>query len=502
MKKVLYLIIILIAASCSTKHNELPMKKVTITGKIINLDPFIFTINSSINRIGIGQESISPLLDPDGSFKISFKSNIPTDVWLIYKMEFLILTHPGDSIHVEFDGSKDESMDILKTIKFSGDDSVLNNEAVAFQQLYFPTIVFYSPPDKYLHVLRDYNEVQYKLFMDSIRTESAGLYNKFLKERNPSYEFRQWAKTLIDVDYYEKLITFPEFHRYANNLKSKDWDVPITYYDFLKNHFPFNNSILISGYALTSFVNTYQVFLNKKIRAENKSFFISLDTIKRYPEKLDSLMFFGTINYTDDPLLRQMALTEILHQELEQSETRMFEKYESKIENCILEPYLREPLFKLYHQALNRLENPKLASDAILNKLKGTSLKPIIDSIISVNKGKVIYMDCWATWCGPCIAEIPNSKRLMEEYKDKDAAFIFICLDSEERNWKSVLSKYSLGGQHFLLTKNQSSYFRNAFNIKGTPQYILFDKKGNIAENETLPPLFIKDKIDKLLTEK
>jgi thiol-disulfide isomerase/thioredoxin len=111
-------------------------------------------------------------------------------------------------------------------------------------------------------------------------------------------------------------------------------------------------------------------------------------------------------------------------------------------------------------------------------------------------------MDCWATWCGPCVAEMPNSKLLMEEYKYKDVVFVFICLDSEEKNWKSVISKYSLPGQHFFLSKKQSNDFREVFGINGIPHYILFNKKGAIFENMTLPPGFVKEKIDKLLSEK
>jgi thiol-disulfide isomerase/thioredoxin len=502
MKKVLFLIILLIIASCSIKKDELPLKKVIIAGKVLNQDPRVFEIRFILNHIGFGKESLPTSFKDDGSFKVTFNSNIPADVWLSYKMNFLILTHPGDSIYLEFDGSKEERLDILKTVRFSGDASNLNNEVAAFQQKYFARSILYSYWDKRQQILRDYNEIQYKLFADSIRNENTGIYKQFLKDNNPSYEARNWASIFLDADYYKDLIAFPEFHRMANNLKEVDWNVPITYYDFLKPLLPLNDSNLISGYSIYSFVNTYPVYLYQKIRDENKQFFSSTDSLLKYPEKADSLWFFGTIKYTDDPLLRQMVLTETLQQRLNQSEIRMFEKYENLIEKYITKSYLKEPLFNLYRQTLSRLDNPKLASDAILSKLNGTSLKSDIDSIISTNKGKVIYMDCWATWCGPCIAEMPNSKKLMEQYKRKQLAFVFICLDSNEQNWKSIISKYSIGGQHFLLTKTQSNDFRKVFGINGVPHYILFDKKGNISENGTESPLFIKEKIDKLLSEK
>jgi thiol-disulfide isomerase/thioredoxin len=501
MKSIFYLFLFLFIASCSSPEKELSAKRIIIAGKVLNPDPMNYKIDFSVNRIGLGQERISPTLDEDGRFKVIFESYVPLDVWLLYKMNFLILTHPGDSTYLEFDGSKDERTEILNTVKYSGDASRINTEAAVFQYMYFSSGI-YSDFEKRRKAIESYNEVNYKRFRDSLRIGEQNLFKKFISECNPVNETKCWAKTYLDVEYYRDLVSYPEFHRMANNLKRQDWVIPITYYDFLKDHFLINDSILISSYALSGFVNFYPVYIIERIRDKNNKLFTSTDYFKKHPAEMDSLRFFGTVNLINDPLLRQMVLTEMLCQGLEQSNTRMFKKYEKNISELITEPYLKNPLFDLFKQTTKSLDNPIQASDAILSKLDETSIETDIEKIISNNKGKVIYMDCWATWCGPCIAEMPNSKKLMKTYKPEDVSFIFICLDSEEKNWKATLSKYSLGGQHYFLTKNQSSEFRNAFNIKGIPHYILFDKKGTISENGTLSPSFIKDKLDKLLIEK
>jgi thiol-disulfide isomerase/thioredoxin len=501
MKKSILLLIILTILSCTSRKVDLPVKKVIIAGKVINQDPNVFEMRFSLNHIGFNHENLPASLKKDGSFKVTFNSSIPTDVWLLYKTNFLILTHPGDSIYLEFDGSKNGRTDILEFLKFNGDASILNKETSAFQQRYFARSILYSYWDKREQNLRNLNEIQYKLFADSIKKDNDSIYEQFLKDYNPSEEARDWAKLFMNTDYCRDLIAFPEFHRLANNLKENDWNVPITYYNFLDNLPSINKSNLVNGYSLSSFVNSYPIYLTQKIKKENKEFFSSVDSVLKYHEIADSLWFFGTIKFTDDPLLRQMVLTEILRQRLDQSDIKMFEKYQTRITQLITEPYLKEPLFSLFKKTSLSITNPELASDAILNKLKGTSLKSDIDNIISVNKGKVIYMDCWATWCGPCIAEMPNSKKLMDKYKGKPLAFVFICLDSNEPDWKSIISKQILGGQHFLLTKNQSNDFRKVFGVNGVPHYILFDKNGTISENGTDSPLFIKEKIDKLLNK-
>jgi thiol-disulfide isomerase/thioredoxin len=501
MKRLFYLLIILISfCSCSQKDAH-QNNKVIIAGKVLKPSPDIFKINFSVNRIGIGNERFSKELENDGSFKISFESEIPTDVWLAYGMNILILTHPGDSIYIEFNGDKQEREDILKTIKFRGDDSTINKEAAIFQLMYF-TNETYTNWERKENAIKEYDELKYKLFADSLRNEEANIINSFIEGNNPSGEVKGWARTFLDANYYNNLLGYPIKHRIVNKLARKDWNLPITYFDFITDKFTIENFSLISGYAISSFVNSFQVYVTEKIWYDNNIFFSTKDAFKQYPEKWDSLTFFGIIKHTSDPLLRQMILTEMLRLGLEQSDIRMFNRYEDEIGRLIVEPYLKEPLFKLYNQTLESLDKPELASTSILHKLSGTSLKSEIDSIISVNKGKVIYMDCWATWCGPCMAEMPNSKSLMEEYKFKDIAFVFICLDSEEKNWKSVISKYSLAGQHIFLSKKQSNDFREIFGINGIPHYILFNKKGDIFENMTLPPLFVKEKIDKLLSEK
>ena len=500
MKKILYLFLVLTLVSCSTGTNEQLPKKVIITGKILNPDPDIFKVNFSVNRIGIGKERLSSKLANDGSFRVSYESYVPTDVYLI-ELNFLILTHPGDSIHVEFNGGKGSRTEKQKSIKFSGDNSTLNNEAALFQQFYYSSNL-YSDQDKRQTALKEYNEARYKISTDSLYRESLLFQKKFIIENNPSNETKKWIGTFLALDYYRQLIEYPILHSIVNNINQNEFNLSISYYDFMKDLFPIDKHSLISGAALTGFVNAYGIYIYEKIKNDNRIFFSSIDTLKKYPDKMDSLTFFGTIKYTNNPLLRQMVLTEMLNQRIEQSEMRMFKRHEKQINSIITEPFLSKPLFTQYQQTLARLDNPKLASDVLIDKFHGTSLRSEIDSIVKINKGKVIYMDCWATWCGPCIAEMPNSKILIDEYKTKNVAFVFICLDSEERNWKAVLSKYSLAGQHYFLSKNQSNDFRDIFGITGVPHYILFDREGNIVKNGAESPLQIKDNINKLLDSK
>lgn len=198
-----------------------------------------------------------------------------------------------------------------------------------------------------------------------------------------------------------------------------------------------------------------------------------------------------------------MLLNELFSERINYGfDIEIFEKYQEIAKEYIKEPFLWEPLLELYQinkqKAENQLKSSKLSKTQVLEK----SDIIILDSIVGANRGKVIYLDCWATWCGPCKAEMPNSKILMEELKDKDVAFAFLCLHSEKKDWLPTIDKLNIGGQHYFLSKKQSMDFAKFYAINGVPNYMLIDKKGNIVDQGThLRPNVVKDTIEKLLKE-
>jgi thiol-disulfide isomerase/thioredoxin len=95
-------------------------------------------------------------------------------------------------------------------------------------------------------------------------------------------------------------------------------------------------------------------------------------------------------------------------------------------------------------------------------------------------KGKVVFIDVWATWCAPCIKGHPHVAKLIEKFKNDDIVFLFISYDSNKIQWEAYLTMHpELKGIHVF---GKSKKFSDDYKIAGIPRYIIIDKKSNIVD--------------------
>ena len=116
-------------------------------------------------------------------------------------------------------------------------------------------------------------------------------------------------------------------------------------------------------------------------------------------------------------------------------------------------------------------------------------------------KGKFVYIDLWATWCGPCKQEIPFLQKLEHEYEGKDIHFVSISTDKpgHAEKWKAMVKEKNMGG--IQLHANGDQEFAKAYNVEGIPRFILLDKEGKIVDIKAPRPSSdeIRPLLDQLL---
>lgn len=162
-----------------------------------------------------------------------------------------------------------------------------------------------------------------------------------------------------------------------------------------------------------------------------------------------------------------------------------------------------ESLDEAYNIYKNSNPNPENLADLTqrYNQLKGLTAgnaSPTFEyenfkggtTSLSDLKGKYAYIDVWATWCGPCIREIPSLKEVEKDYAGKNIQIVSISIDEPKdyEKWKQMINEKSLGGLQLMADNNWNSKFVKDYAILGIPRFILIDPEGKIVSADAPRP--------------
>lgn len=110
--------------------------------------------------------------------------------------------------------------------------------------------------------------------------------------------------------------------------------------------------------------------------------------------------------------------------------------------------------------------------------------------LIAPYKGKIIYVDFWGTWCGPCKMQMTYVADIKKQFIGNDIIFMYFANNSPEESWKNVIKSYSLTGENvvqYRLPDEQQGMLERRFGVKHFPTYMIVDRNGNVVD--TNPPI-------------
>ena len=332
----------------------------------------------------------------------------------------------------------------------------------------------------------------------------AQLNGKNSKENKTLYSWVDYAANIrLKAVFFELTRSnyedfFPEFETYVKGLEqlrseNKAFDVILSdYVDYATDY-----------YAIIFLHTPREKHPEKSMRPEYYSHIVSArkytdDKVLQFPEGIKMLISYTSFAYNEDG-----------------------KKYdvESYTDDCL--SYLGNDRlkgeyvvnnsfrsFKSYDQYLNAMEkfgkylvtpSLKMRAEAVGTKLYDTKAGgqaadftyPDVDGkMVSLSdfKGKVVLVDVWATWCGPCRQQIPYLKKLEEEMHGTDVVFGGVSVDEskDKQKWLDFIKTEGLKGVQ-LLAGGWSKITKD-YKITGIPRFMVFDKKGNIVSVDAPRP--------------
>lgn len=141
-----------------------------------------------------------------------------------------------------------------------------------------------------------------------------------------------------------------------------------------------------------------------------------------------------------------------------------------------------------------------LSKDSLL-MVDAKNIKLSLQTLLNLNKGKVVYIDFWASWCVPCRREMKNAQKLRAAFKGKDVVFVYFSIDKSKKAWGEACNEERLNEVQYsyLLTNAASSVFLKSINFGPIPRYLLYDKHGKLIHKNAPSPG--SDEVYRLLTE-
>ena len=224
--------------------------------------------------------------------------------------------------------------------------------------------------------------------------------------------------------------------------------------------------------------------------------------------KTDRSRSMEYINYKEayDKLPNHMPEGELLKLGRETSLFKMVEYKEPYVE---ISDYLNE--YMMTYQDSTFLQEftaqfllgyeQQISEKVGLNLLKADGSVIRFQDILIENKGKVIYIDYWASWCAPCIEAMPYAEALRNEYANENIIFVYLSSDNDQSAWKKAAERYGLSNleNSYLSLNHKNSDWVQSLKIQTIPRYLIIDTNGKLVESDAPGP---KDPNIKTILEK
>lgn len=448
----------------------------SISGIIVS-PPRNYIVFKSTDRFGLNSKTDTVKLRMDGAFNYSVKYNSPVingsleiapkrsiPIWLADNKNLMI--HIKDSSLVpNFSG---ELAGINQYLQEENPYEIDRYNTYKKRNLNFASYAS-SRSDEYFQITDSMTSDQLLFLEQSFYNSKNEYEQKFVAQRkkeiifkNLCYKISYDNPPLEKLMYYQRQfnITSPTSFAYSDEI---DFNNPNYLSPFL---------LRFSRFFFMELVFRYQK--TEKIKLSKEGFY------EKFFSEIDKL---SKNNLCNAVLKASFIKDEVNMMALNQTPT--VATYSRFIDSLLsyskikTEAKFIENIFKQKLKELYTMRSGEYAPSCSLTDSAGNVFK--LESF----KGKLIYIDAWATWCKPCIESVPYWNKLVDQYK-KNSDVIFMTISTDEtkdkEKWLRLLDKHKFKGLHFISAGGTDSEFAKKFLVVGYPTNILIDKEGRIIQ--------------------
>lgn len=436
MKKIFY---ILLALSIISWKKEKPVNYIVLSGKIENkIADYIIISSSNYDT----KDTIK--VSADGSYSDTLRIDSGYHLISHGKVFMRAYFEAGTPLSINFD-----SKNLRESLSFSGKGAITNNyllkKAKTEQELI---------GDRNAYSALD--EAAFKAKVTQIKKALIQLVDS---TPNLSTNYKEQEKRNINYEYISKLLGYEKSYAYAS--KNPDFVVSNGFLPDLSK-FDYNNG---KDYLFSA---SYKRIV--KSYYKNKA-----ATDLKLKDSKEDIAYLKTISQISDETIKNSLLYDEARQGI--NYTTDLEAFYAIFNNASTNQNEKSKITESYN--ILKTTTKGKPSPKFVDYENNAGGKTSLDDL----KGKYIYIDVWATWCGPCRKEIPFLKEVEKAYHGKNIEFVSISIDkqTDHAKWKKMIVDQALGGIQLLADKDWASQFVQDYLIQGIPHFILLDPNGNIV---------------------
>ncbi|MFD2933995.1 TlpA family protein disulfide reductase [Spirosoma flavum] len=312
------------------------------------------------------------------------------------------------------------------------------------------------------------------------RKAQSTFYKGYPQASQFSAAFTKYVEACIRWNYWHLMLAYPIIRGNAQTAQSSLMSLPSVMVEELTN-LTVNDEAALPAESYQNFLFFYVTYFNSKARNFAKY------TSKDFQTSMTDKASFARQHLTGKPY--QYALARTLVENCDKATPSSVRDVFGILSNLPNSADYVAAVKVRCGEVMARKDEPVVAVAAKKKPIDPNTFSFANQSGESVTlddfKGKVIYLDVWASWCGPCRAEFPFSKQLHERLTKKQkeqVVFLYLSIDENEEAWKKALAVLQLPGEQGWSKGDWHSRTVQYFGIDSIPRYMLINKNGQVVD--------------------